>query len=69
MELGIGSMIGIIWTGIIFRFFIVGSLRIDRSDPSDGPYMFLELNKPVQSVTSKAYVILKVKEQDYISPK
>lgn len=38
---------------------IVGSLEIDTSDP-DGPYIFAEFNKPVETIFSNKYIILKV---------
>ena len=55
----IGVVIGSIITRIINRPLDIGTLRIDTSDP-DGPFMFLELSKDVDSVTSKKYEILKV---------
>lgn len=63
----IGYLIGSVVTMLIFRKFIVGVLRVDRSDPDDQPYMFLELSKSADSVTSKKYVILKVSTKNYIS--
>lgn len=70
MELGfllVGYLLGCIVTMLIFRKFIVGVLRVDRSDPDDQPYMFLELSKSTDAVTSKKYVILKVHDENYIS--
>lgn len=64
----IGVVIGSIITRIINRPLDIGTLRIDTSDP-DGPFMFLELSKDVDSVTSKKYVILKVNLKSYISQK
>ncbi len=64
----LGIVIGSIFTGIVFRFFLVGVLRVDRSD-SDGPFMFLELKKSVEHVTSKKYVVLKVEDKDFIPHK
>lgn len=55
-----GVCIGVSITTIIFRTFLVGALRIDTSDPNDNPYIFLELSKGMDTVTSKKYVILKV---------
>jgi len=66
--IALGALIGSIFTGIVFRFFLVGALRVDHSDP-DGPFMFLELKKPVSSVTSKKYVVLKVENKDFIPHK
>ena len=38
---------------------IVGSLKIDTTDP-DGPYIFAEFNKPVDTIFLNKYVILKI---------
>ena len=64
----IGVVIGSIITRIIIRPLDIGTLRIDTSDP-DGPFMFLELSKDVDTVASKKYVILKVNLKNYISQK
>lgn len=64
----LGSLAGAIFTCIVFRFFLVGTLRVDYSDP-DGPFLFLELSKRVESVTSKKYVVLRVKAKDFIPHK
>lgn len=64
----LGILVGIILTGIVFRFFLVGMLRVDRSDP-DGPFLFLELSKRIESVISKKYVVLRVKVKDFIPHK
>lgn len=64
----LGTVVGAIFTGIVFRFFLVGTLRVDHSDP-DGPFLFLELSKRVESVVSKKYVIMRVKVKDFIPHK
>ena len=56
----LGVLVGAIFTGIVFRLFLVGTLRVDHSDP-DGPFLFLELSKRVEAVVSKKYVVLRVK--------
>ena len=66
--LAIGIVVGSIITRIIIRPLDIGTLRIDTSDP-DGPFMFLELPKDVDTVASKKYVILKVNLKNYISQK
>jgi len=66
--LAIGIVVGSIITRIIIRLLDIGTLRIDTSDP-DGPFMFLELSKDVDTVASKKYVILKVNLKNYISQK
>ena len=51
-----------------FRSDVVGSLRVDQSDPDSGPYLFLELShEGVDAIYKKKYVVLKVNIQDYIS--
>ena len=50
----LGVLVGAIFTGIVFRLFLVGTLRVDHSDP-DGPFLFLELSKRVEAVVSKKY--------------
>ena len=64
----IDIVIASIITRIIIRPLDIGTLRIDTSDP-DGPFMFLELSKDVDTVASKKYVILKVNLKNYISQK
>lgn len=64
----LGVLIGVIFTGIIFRLLLVGTLRVDHSD-SDGPFLFLELSKRVEAVVSKKYVVLRVKVKDFLPHK
>lgn len=47
----------------------VGVLRIDNSDPDDGPYLFLELSSEStpQVLKHKKTVTLLVKAENYIS--
>lgn len=40
----VGIIIGIVFGRQVFRRDVVGSLRIDQSDPDSGPYLFLELS-------------------------
>ena len=47
----------------------VGNLRIDRSDPEEPPYLFLELIKDVGDISRKKYVLLRVNVKDFISRK
>lgn len=64
----IGLIIGCLISAIIRRVKSIGALRIDTSDP-DGPYMFLELDKGVDTISSKKYVLLRVKLRNYIPHK
>ena len=61
--------IGVLLTAFSLHHLLIGNLRIDQSDPEDGPYLFLELKKGVGSFKSKRYVILKVNIKNYISRK
>lgn len=49
----------------------IGKLRIDSSDPYDGPYLFLELKQSVETVRlqDKKYVLLEVDATDFLSQK
>ena len=64
-----GVVIGFVITKIVTRPKPVGFLRIDESDPDDGPYLFLELslNSPPQVLKQKKYVTMKVKVENFIS--
>lgn len=64
-----GVLLGISISSIVYRSYFVGNLRIDNSDPVDGPYMFLELEKGIGDISSKKHVILKVRRENYISHK
>ena len=64
----IGVIVGIILTCAAFRSFLVGSLRVDHSDPDDA-YLFLELSKSMRQVVSKKYVMMKVKIENFIPHK
>ena len=45
----------------------IGTLRVDQSDPTEQPYLFLELDKPVETVTNKKYVLFRVIKKNFIS--
>lgn len=63
-----GILIGVIVGHRVSQKNIVGSLRVDQSDPDSGPYLFLELShKGAAAIYKKKYVILKVDIKNYIS--
>lgn len=64
-----GILIGSLVTNAIFQRAKVGTLRVDSSDPEDGPYMFLEIDKGVGDITSKRCVLLKVSLDSYLPRK
>ena len=45
----------------------VGTLRIDRSDPNEAPYMFLEISKDVGDISGRKMVLMDVSNENYIS--
>ena len=47
----------------------VGTLRIDTSDPEDGPYLFLELSVDPKILMTEKEVLLQVNSESYISQK
>lgn len=55
-----GVLVGCVVALSIFRKRSVGSLRIDVSDPDDGPYLFLELSKDLGVMYKKKYVTFKI---------
>lgn len=62
-----GVLIGTIIYAIAVKTASVGTLRIDQSDPEDSPYLFLELDKNLATISSKKYVTMKVERKNYIS--
>lgn len=66
MELAIGIVIGILIGAVLFRRRPVGNLRVDHSDPTSGPYLFLELGTDVGTVMRKKYVTFKVRIEDFL---
>ena len=45
----------------------IGTLRIDQSDPTEPPYLFLDLDKPVESIVKEKYVLFRVSKKNFIS--
>lgn len=65
----IGFAVGIGVSAIVCHRAAIGIIRVDKSDPTDGPYLFLELDKPVRDLICKRYVILRVSVKNFISHK
>ena len=63
----LGFMVGIVFFLICLVVRSVGMLRVDQSDPTEPPYLFLELDKPVETVINKKYVLFKVIKKNFIS--
>lgn len=47
----------------------VGDLRVDRSDSTSEPYLFLELDTDIQNVIRRKQVTFRVKLEDFIPRK
>jgi len=65
----IAFVIGVLVGTIIHRDRPVGDLRVDHSDPDDGPYLFLKLDTDVASIMNKSRVVLRVKVKDFLPHK
>lgn len=64
----IGGVIGGVLTKLISPTRTIGTLRIDTSD-SDGPYLFLELDKGIGDFYKDEYVTLRVSTESYLPRK
>lgn len=66
----LGLITGILLTIIFIKYFlkpkIIGTLRVDQSDP-DGPYLFLELNESIEKIIHQKKVVMNVNAKNYIS--
>lgn len=60
--LGIGLIIGL----IIKKDRPLGDLRVDQSDPTCEPYLFLELGTDIRTIMSKKYVTFRVKIENFL---
>lgn len=60
-----GFILGILVHKIWSRWDTIGTLRVDHSD-DDGPYLFLELDKPVDFLEQDQRVMFKVNIEDYL---
>lgn len=61
----IGGISGAMIMRGLSRYFVKGTLKIDKSDPYEGPYLFLELNHEVSSIGKGKYILLKIEESNY----
>lgn len=67
--LTMGIIIGCILSRLIPKK-IVGTLRVDHSDPDSGPYLFLEIaHGGMETIRKKKYVLLRVNLENYIPHK
>lgn len=73
MELILGIVIGVI-VGLLlgkhlFRTHVIGDLRIDRSDPTSEPFLFLEIGTDVRTLSNMKEATFKVCNKDFLPRK
>ena len=62
--------IGLLTYLVVLKPNPVGNLRIDRSDPDDEPYLFLEIERgKLEDIRDKRMIFLRVLNQNYITRK
>lgn len=61
--------VGAVVAALIRRDHPIGDLRIDRSDPTSEPLLFLELDTDVRSIMRKKHVTFRVKLENFIPHK
>lgn len=77
MQFAIGLVIGLLIMFVILfpqlkavrsRHRPIGDLRVDRSDPRDGPYLFLELDAytDVDKIANSKYATFRVKLENFV---
>ena len=63
----LGFVGGMVFFLICLAARSIGTLRIDQSDPTEPPYLFLDLDKPVESIVKEKYVLFRVVKKNFIS--
>lgn len=64
----IGFILGLFFMAYGMVVKTVGTIRVDSSN-EDGPYLFLELDKPLSDVLAQKYVVVDVDTRSYIPQK
>lgn len=63
----IGVFIGFIFSSLLRKRKQIGTLRMDRSDPNEAPYLFLELDPDgMKKINRFKNVVLRVRLENYI---
>lgn len=66
MEIIVGILIGVLIGVVVSRRRPLGNLRVDRSDPTSEPLLFLELDTDVRTVMRKRRVVFKVRVENFL---
>ena len=63
-------LLGFVGGMVFFLIYLaarsIGTLRVDQSDPTEQPYLFLELDKPVENIVKEKYVLFRVSKKNFI---
>lgn len=62
-----GILVGVAASSVYFRARTIGLLRVDRSDPSEPPYLFLEVEKNPDALQHGRLVVLRIRKENLIS--
>lgn len=62
-----GILVGVAASAVYFRARTIGLLRVDRSDPSEPPYLFLEVQKNPDALQHGRLVVLRIRKENLIS--
>lgn len=62
-----GILVGAVAASVFIYAKAIGSLRVDHSDPSEPPYLFLEVEKNPDTLEHGKIVVLRVKRENLIS--
>ena len=63
----VGVIVGSVVAAILFGRKAIGCLRVDQSDKDEAPYLFLELTKNIPTFRHKKFVVMRVKNENFIS--
>lgn len=63
----ISVIVGVVIGRLTHRERSLGDLRVDRSDPTCEPYLFLELDTDVRTIMHKKRATFRVKLENLIS--
>lgn len=67
LVLVIGVLLGITASAVFFHAKIIGSLRVDHSDPTEPPYLFLEVKKNPNALDHGCIVVLRVRRENFVT--
>ena len=62
-----GILVVVAASAVYFRARTIGLLRVDRSDPSEPPYLFLEVEKNPDALQHGRLVVLRIRKENLIS--